>query len=186
MRIRCSDGERGGDGCSFAREALCVEAGTAATNRLGREAGEGGKQSGGDGCVADSDLAENENVAPFGKCLCKLVPGLGGGLELLLSECRAERDVGAAVGDAPIGEFGNAWAGEADIDDLQFCLVGVGEHADRCLLPCCGGGDLRSDTCGIEADSVPGDAVVGGEDEDADPWLRRGWRTCCDRPPFEK
>ncbi len=104
----------------------------------------------------------------------------------MLSECRAERDVGAAVGDAPIGEFGNAWAGEADIDDLQFCLVGVGEHADRCLLPCCGGGDLRSDTCGIEADSVPGDAVVGGEDEDADPWLRRGWRTCCDRPPFEK
>ncbi len=93
---------------------------------------------------------------------------LGRELELLLSECRPERNVGAAVRDAAVDELGNSWADEADIRDDEFCVVGVGEDTDSSFVSGGRGGDLCPDARGIEADPVARDVVVGGEDEDPD------------------
>src|SRR6266851_5573810 len=168
VRVGCIRGERRGHGGLFACEALCVKAGAAAADRLGCEVGEGGEECGGDGCIADSDLAENENVATFGKRRCELMSSLGRELELLLGERRPERNVGAAVRDAAVDELGNSFAYEADIRDDELCVVRVGEDADSSFVSGGCGGDLCPDAGGIEADAVACDVVVGGEDEDPD------------------
>jgi hypothetical protein len=46
-------------------------------------------------------------------------------LELFPGERGSAGDVGAALRDAAVGEFGNSWAGEADIDDFEFCLMAL-------------------------------------------------------------
>ena len=104
---------------------------------------------------------------------------------MLLGECRPECDVGAAVRDAAVDDLGNSCALETYIGDDEFCVVGVGEHADRCFVACCRGGNLCADAGGVETYAVLGDAVVGGEDEDAGPRFGRWQRSGCDRPALE-
>src|SRR5437588_11748571 len=101
------------------------------------------------------------------------MPDLCRRLQLLLGECWPLCDVGAAVCDATVDELGNSCALEADIGDDEFCSVGVGEHSDRCFVPCGCGGNLSADAGGIEAHAMLDDAVVGGEDEDPGPRVRR-------------
>ncbi len=87
-------------------DPLGVEASAASTDCFGGKAGERREQGGGDGGVADADLAEHDQVAALGEFAGKRVTGFDRGPELFDRQCRPDGDVCGSGGDAPIGQSG--------------------------------------------------------------------------------